>query len=149
MSTTNFPKVAKVAKPIQGPGLKVQGVVILQFLLIFIVEAFEFQFTKVGRITGIAIWIAFFGALYLGRRGTSFAAVVNPPIAFFFSTIILMITIGGVGLHVTKIGLDLVTSLSGASFYLISGAALGWAIHFFKAYKEKRENKEQLLSSSL
>ena len=146
MSTTNFPNVPKVTKPIQGPGLTNPGVVVLQFVLIFLIEAFEFQFTKVGRITGIAIWVAFFGALFLGRRGTSFAAVVNPPIAFFFSTIVLMVTIGGVGLHVTKIGLDLVTSLSGVSFYLISGAAIGWAVHFFKSYKEK---KDALLTSSL
>lgn len=142
--TTTLPKVAK---PIHGPGLTVPGVVLLQFVLIFLVEAFEYQFTKVGRITGIALWIAFFGALFLGRKGTSFAAVVNPPISFFFSTIILMISIGGVGLHVSKIGLDLVTSLSGVSFYLITGAALGWAIHFFKAFREK--NEAELLSSSL
>ncbi|MEI6867371.1 MAG: hypothetical protein WCK62_02620 [Actinomycetes bacterium] len=126
------------ARPIKGPGLTMPGVVILQFLIIFLAEAIEYKFTKVGLITGIAILVAFAGALYLGRTGTSFAAVVNPPIAFLISTIILMITIGGTGLHVTKIGLDLVTSLAGVAPFLAFGAAAGWVLHLAIIRKERK-----------
>lgn len=124
-------------KPIKGPGLTVAGVIILQFLLILIVQLFEYTFTKVGIISGIAISIAFAGGLYLGRPGTSFSAVVNPPIAFLAATIISMVTVGGSGMHVTKIGLDLVTSLAGVAPFLVIGAAIGWPIHLVKARRER------------
>ena len=130
MSTMTPKAIALPKKPLAGPGLTVPGVVILQFLIIFLFEAFEFAFTKVGLFTGIAILISIGGGLYLGRTGTSLAIAVNPPLAFFFSTILLMVTIGGVGLHVTKIGLDLVTSLSGVAPYLITGAVIAWIAHF-------------------
>ena len=45
------------SKAVKGPGLKVPGVVVLQFLLIFIFEAFEYTFTKVGFFTGLAILV--------------------------------------------------------------------------------------------
>ena len=66
-------------KAVKGPGLKVPGVIVLQFLLIFIFEALEYTFTKVGFFTGLAILVSFLGGLYLGRPGTSFTNAVNPP----------------------------------------------------------------------
>ncbi len=137
MSTMTTKAIALPKKPLTGPGLTVPGVVILQFLIIFLFEAFEFAFTKVGLFTGIAILISIGGGLYLGRTGTSLAIAVNPPLAFFFSTILLMVTIGGVGLHVTKIGLDLVTSLSGVAPYLITGAVIAWIAHFTLAVRNR------------
>jgi hypothetical protein len=120
--TTEIRQPAKPLKPIKGPGLTNAGVILLQFLVILVAEAFEYQFTKVGVITGIALLFAFFGAIYLGRPGTAFAAVVNPPIAFFCSTIFLMATIGGTGLHLTKIGVDLIANLGGVAPFLAIGA---------------------------
>ena len=73
------------SKAVKGPGLKVPGVVILQFLLIFIFEALEYTFTKVGFFTGLAIFVSFLGGLYLGRPGTSYTNAVNPPISFLIS----------------------------------------------------------------
>ena len=139
MSETTLPPLKK--KPISGPGLTVPGVVILQFLVIFLFEALEFQFTKVGLFTGIAILISIAGGFYLGRKGTSLAIAVNPPIAFFISTIILMVTIGGVGLHLSKIGLDLVTSLSGVAPFLICGAVISWLIHFAFQIRDRGARK--------
>ena len=141
MSTTTAMAIALPKKPIAGPGLTVPGVVILQFLVIFLFEAIEFSFTKVGLLTGIAILLAIGGGLYLGRTGTSLAVAVNPPLAFFFSTILLMVTIGGVGLHVTKIGLDLVTSLSGVAPYLITGAVIAWIAHFTLSIRNRPSEK--------
>ena len=81
----------RVANPIKGhrnSGLKAPGVVLLQFLLILIFETFEYSFTKVGIFTGLAILAAFAGGLILGRTGTAFSAVVTPPLAFLFATLI-------------------------------------------------------------
>jgi hypothetical protein len=125
--TQNLPK------PIKGKGLTVPGVVILQFLLIFLIESLEFAITKVGLMTGIALLLAFFGGIYLGRSGTSLASAVNPPIAFFLSTVIDIALLGGASLQISKIGLDLVTSLAGVAPYLVIGAVLAWISHFIKS----------------
>ena len=118
-------------KPIQGRGLTNPGVVILQFLFILFIETCEYSFSQVGIITGVAILVALFGGLYLGREGTSFASVVNPPIAFFLSTIVLIGTVGGAGLHVARFGLDLVTSLGAGAPYLAISALIGWSYYFW------------------
>ena len=131
-------------KPIKGPGLTVPGVIVLQFLLILVAEFVEYRFTKVGVITGVALLISFAGGLYLGRTGTSYSAVVNPPISFLVATIFLMITVGGVGLKVTKIGLDLVTSLAGVAPFLVIGAGVGWIIHLLKMRSENRKTSQSM-----
>ena len=49
-----------INSPIKGPGLTKPGVVILQFLVIFLFEAVEILFrNSLGIITCLAIWIAF------------------------------------------------------------------------------------------
>ena len=127
------------SKAVKGPGLKVPGIVILQFLLIFIFEAFEYTFTKVGFFTGLAILVSFLGGLYLGRPGTSFTNAVNPPIAFLISTLLIMATIGGTGFSPGKIGLELITTLSSVAPWLITGAVISWAAHFALMRKYARK----------
>ncbi len=118
------------SKAVKGPGLKVAGVIILQFLLIFIFEILEYIFTKVGFFTGLAILVAFLGGLYLGRPGTSYTNAVNPPIALLVSTLIIMATVGGIGFSPSKVGLELITTLSAVAPWLITGAVIAWAAHF-------------------
>jgi len=127
------------SKAVKGPGLKVPGVVILQFLLIFIFEVFEYTFTKVGFFTGLAILVSFLGGLYLGRPGTSFTNAVNPPIAFLISTLFIIATIGGTGFSVGKVGLELITTLSAVAPWLITGAIIAWAAHFALMRKYSRK----------
>lgn len=124
-------------KPIKGAGLTNPGVVILQFLIILLFETIEYSVGKVGIITGLAIIVAIAGGFYLGRPGTSFTAVVNPPIVFFFCTIVLIATLGGAGVHVAKFGLDLVTTLGGAAPYLVVGTVVGWGYHLWSNRKPK------------
>jgi hypothetical protein len=120
-----------INSPIKGPGLTKPGVIILQFLVIFIFEAVEIIFrSSLGIITAIAIWIAFFGAIYLGRVGTLYVAAVSPPISLLISSIILMPTLGGGSFSPTKLLLDLVSGLAAISFYLLSGAAITWFLWF-------------------
>lgn len=124
-------------KPIKGRGLTSAGVVVLQFLLILLVETIEYSATKVGIITGIALILAVLGGFYLGRPGTTFATVVNPPIAFFISTILLIATVGGAKFHITKFSVDLVRSLGGAAPYLGVATVAGWGWHLWVARKAK------------
>jgi competence transcription factor ComK len=84
-----------INSPIKGPGLTKPGVVILQFVVIFFFEAIEILFrNSLGIITCLAIWIAFFGAIYLGRAGTAYVTAVAPPISLLISSILLMPTLG-------------------------------------------------------
>ena len=135
-------------KPIIGAGLTNAGVVVLQFLLILLFETVEYSVGKVGIITGIAIVLAIAGGFYLGRPGTSFATVVNPPIAFFITTIILISTIGGAGLHVAKFGLDLVQTLGGAAPYLVIATVAGWGWHWWQNRKSSVEVKDTFFDDS-
>jgi hypothetical protein len=97
--------------------------------------------SNVGFITGLAIWAAYYGALIYGRSGTTYVAVVNPPIAFAFATLFLLPTVGGISLSFTRIGIDLVTGLASVAPFLISGSLFGWW-HYFK-------ERKALLSSGL
>lgn len=131
-----------VKNPIKGAGLTKPGIVILQFALIAFVAAIEIFFrANVGFLTGIAIWIAYYGSLIYGRPGTTFVAVVNPPIALAFAILLLLPTVGGFSLSATRLGIDLVTGLASVAPFLITGALFGWWFYF-------REQKRSLSSGS-
>jgi hypothetical protein len=122
-----------INSPIKGPGLTKPGVIVLQFLVIFLFQAVELFFrSSLGIITAIAIWIAFFGAIYLGRSGTLYVAAVSPPISLLITSFILMPTVGGGSFAPTKFLVDLVSGLASISFYLLSGAAITWFLWFKK-----------------
>ena len=134
-----------INSPIKGPGLTKPGVVILQFLVIFVFEAIELIFrNSLGIITCLAIWIAFFGAIYLGRVGTAYVTAVAPPVSLLLASIILMPTVGGGSFAPTKLLIDLVAGLASVSFYLLSGAAVAWFIWF---RKERNLNTQSFSSS--
>jgi hypothetical protein len=134
-----------INSPLKGPGLTKPGVIILQFLVIFLFEAVEILFrNSLGIITCLAIWIAFFGAIYLGRPGTAYVTAVAPPVSLLISSIILMPTLGDGSFAPTKLLIDLVAGLASVSFYLLSGAAIAWFIWF----KKERNLNNQSLSSS-
>jgi len=128
--------LSNVKKPIKGRGLKAPGIVILQFLLIFLFEALEYAVFKVGFWTGLALLVSYGGGIYLGRKGTSLTNAINPPIAFVFSTILILATIGGAGFHPAKIGLEFISALSGVAPYMIFGAAFAWIAHFAISKRE-------------
>lgn len=138
MSTT---EVREFKKPIKGPGLKAPGVVLVQFLFIFLLEAFDLQFISsandpmTGWFTGIALVLSFIGGLYLGRTGTAYASAVNPPISFLIATVFLLITIGGTGLHPTSFGPAIIKSLAQEAPFLIVGAVIGWGGYFARRKK--------------
>ena len=145
MSFNNLP----INKPIKGPGLTKAGVVVLQFLVIFLSAAIELLFRhSYGVVVGLALWIAFFGGIYLGRNGTAYVNAVAPPISLLIISFLLMPTIGGGSLKPTKFLLDLIAGLSAVAFYLISGAAVAWFIWYKKERVSNSINESNSLTSS-
>ena len=139
MRVTN-PMRTKV--PIQGAGLTKPGVAILQFLFIFFIGFIETLFRHgFGLLTGLAIWVAYYGALVYGRTGTTYVSVVNPPIALALAVVILLPTVGGISLSISRLGVDLFSGLASVAPFLITGALFGWWYYF--------KEKKRLLPSSL
>ena len=132
--TSSLPQ-PPIKNPIKGAGLTKPGIVILQFVFIAFVALIEIFFrSNVGFLTGIAIWASYYGALIYGRPGTTYVAVVNPPIAFGAASILLLPTVGGFSLSITRLGVDLVSGLASVAPFLLSGALFGWW-HYFKERK--------------
>lgn len=130
------PKKFNPKKKIQGPGLTKPGIVILQSLFISLLMAIEIAIRgNVGIITGVGLWLAFGGAIYLGRAGTVFTSVVTPPITFAVMIIVLLPTLGGSTLRVSRFALDLVSGLAGIAPFLVTGALVGWVIYFARERK--------------
>jgi len=130
------PKRLDPKNRIQGPGLTKQGVAILQALWIALLMAVEIALRgNVGFITGVAIWIAYAGGIHLGRSGTIFTAVVTPPIAFAMTIVLLLPTLGGSTLRISRFALDLVSGLAGIAPFLVTGALVGWVIFFARQRK--------------
>jgi len=112
--TSNLPQ-PPIKNPIKGAGLTKPGIVILQFVFISFVALIEIFFrSNVGFLTGIAIWASYYGALIYGRPGTTYVAVVNPPIAFGAAAILLLPTVGGFSLSITRLGVDLFGARAGS-----------------------------------
>ena len=129
MST--FQKVA-----IQGPGLKKEGVVVLQTLFIGFFVLVESVFRNgVGIITGIAICAAMYGSLRFGRPGTTYVSVVTPPLAFAATS--LLTTIVLVGFRPSRVGIDFIAALASEAPFLIVSALYGWFVYFNQKAKKK------------
>jgi hypothetical protein len=132
------PKRLDPKRRIQGPGLTKPGVAILQTFFIALFMAIEIAIRgNVGFLTGIALWIAFAGGIYLGRAGTIFTSVVTPPIAFAIMIVTLLPTLGGSTLRISRFALDLVSGLAGIAPFLVSGALVGWVIYFARERQTK------------
>lgn len=138
MKTSSSARQLNPKAKIQGPGLTKPGVAILQTLFISLVIAIEILIrSNVGFLTGLSLWIAFAGGIYLGRSGTIFTSVVTPPLAFAISIVILLPTLGGSTLRLSRFALDLVSGLASIAPFMVSGAAIGWVIYFAKEAKRK------------
>lgn len=137
---SGFQKVA-----IQGPGLKKEGVVVLQTLFIGFFVFIESVFRNgVGVISGIAICAAMYGSLHFGRPGTTYVSVVTPPLAFAATS--LLTTIVLVGFRPSRIGIDFIAALASEAPFLIISALYGWFIYFNQKAKRKPFKSENRTS---
>jgi hypothetical protein len=131
MSTTTVKKPS-----LSGPGLKKQGVVVLQTLFIFIFSWLEMWIRNgAGALTGLILCLVTYGGVSYGRTGTRYVSAVTPPLAFAATTLIYIFISDG--LHPARIGIDFIAALASVAPYLLISALYGW----FMFFNEKAKNR--------
>ena len=126
---------------IQGPGLKKEGIVVLQTLFIGFFVFIEMTIrTGVGILTGIAICAALFGSLRLGRPGTTYVSVVTPPLAFAGSVLAMIIL--REGLRPSRVGIDFIAALASEAPFLIIAALYGWFVYLNQKAKSRPSKRK-------
>jgi hypothetical protein len=132
MSTTahNRPKIS-------GPGLKKEGVVVLQSLFIALFAGLELLIRSgAGIVSGLIICIVLFGGIRFGRSGTTYVAVVTPPLAFAATVITYLILT--VGISPSRLGIDFIASLASIAPYLLVSALYGWFMFLNERAKARK-----------
>ena len=125
---------------IQGPGLKKQGIVVLQLLFIGFFVLVEMTIrTGVGILTGIAICAATFASIRFGRPGTTYVSVVTPPLAFDGSALLLTILLDG--FRPSRVCIDFIAALASEAPFLIISALNGWFVYLNEKAKAKPSKK--------
>lgn len=132
MSTTT------AAKPlIKGPGLKKEGVVVLQSLFIALFAGFELLIRSgAGIVSGLIICVVLYGGLRFGRQGTTYVSVVTPPLAY--AATVLLYLILSVGFKPSRLGIDFVASLASIAPYLLVSALYGWFVFLNEKAKARK-----------
>ena len=120
-----------------GPGLKKEGVVILQTFFIALFAGFELLIRSgAGIVSGVIICAVLFGGIRFGRSGTAYVAVVTPPLAFAATVITYLILT--VGISPTRLGLDFIASLASIAPYLLVSALYGWFMFLNEKAKARK-----------
>lgn len=114
---------------ISKKGLTKPGVVVLQTFFIGLLSVIEVVFRHgIGVFTGVMICIAVFGTIRFGRAGTEYVSAATAPLAF--ATVTFVATALVDGFHISKVGVDFISSLASAAPYLLVAAAYGWFSYF-------------------
>jgi len=125
---------------IQGPGLKKQGIIILQLLFIGFFVFVEMTIrTGVGILTGIAICAATFASIRFGRPGTTYVSVVTPPLAFAGTALLFTILLDG--FRPSRVGIDFIAALASEAPFLIISALYGWFVYLNERAKGRPSKK--------
>jgi hypothetical protein len=126
-----------IKKPaLTGPGLKKQGVVVLQSFFIFIFVWLEMWIRGgAGILSGLVIALVTYGGVAYGRTGTRYVTAVTPPLAYAATTFIY--TIVSDGLRPSRVGIDFIASLASVAPFLLISALYGW----FMYLNEKAKNR--------
>jgi hypothetical protein len=124
---------------ITGPGLKKQGIVVIQAFFIGFFTFIELWLRSgVGIITGLVILACFYGGIRFGRPGTTYVAVVTPPLAFAAAAIFWTLIFDG--FRPSRVGIDVIAALASEAPFLIIGAIYGWFV-FLNAKAKKKPPK--------
>jgi hypothetical protein len=129
---------AATAKPlIKGPGLKKEGVVILQTFFIALFAGFELLLRSgAGIVSGVIVCVVLYGGLRFGRTGTTYVSVVTPPLAFALTVFIYLILADGI--KPSRLGLDFIASLASIAPYLLVSAIYGWFVFLNEKAKARK-----------
>ena len=132
MSTT-----AQGLPKISGPGLKKEGVVVLQSFFIALFAGIELLIRSgAGIVSGVILCLVLFGGIRFGRNGTTYVAVVTPPLAFAATVLLYLLLTDGI--NPSRLGLDFIASLAGIAPYLLASALYGWFIFFNEKAKARK-----------
>lgn len=132
MSTT-----AQSRPKISGPGLKKEGVVVLQTLFIALFAGLELLIRSgAGIVSGLIICVVLYGGIRFGRSGTTYVSVVTPPLAF--AATVLLYLILNVGFKPSRLGIDFVASLASIAPYLLVSALYGWFVFLNEKAKARK-----------
>ena len=127
---------------IKGPGLKKEGVVVLQTFFIAFFAGIELLIRSgAGIVSGLIICVVLYGGLRFGRTGTTYVSVVTPPLAF--AATVLLYLILTVGIKPSRLGLDFIASLASIAPYLLVSAIYGWFV-FLNEKAKARKPKPRL-----
>lgn len=127
---------------IQGPGLKKQGIVVLQTFFISFFALIELIFRHgTGSITGIFILLVTFGAVKFGRTGTRYVSVVTPPLAL--AGIVLLYGLLSSGFSPARIGVDFISNIASQAPFLLVMSLYGWFMYFNEKAKGRPSRKKR------
>lgn len=122
---------------ISGPGLKKQGVVVLQ---IFFISLFTFAELSLrsgtGILTGLVIVVVTFGGIRFGRPGTRYVSVVTPPLVL--GAVVTVYYVMADGLSLARLGIDIVAALASVGPWLLAAAVYGWFMFFNEKAKSRK-----------
>jgi hypothetical protein len=89
-----------------------------------------------GIISGFILALVLFGGIRFGRKGTTYVAVVTPPLAF--AATVLLYQILSIGLRPSRLGLEFIASLASIAPYLMASALYGWFIFLNEKAKSRK-----------
>ena len=125
---------------ISGPGLKKEGVVILQTLFIALFSLLELWLRNgVGIVTGLVLCLSVYAGIRFGRKGTRYVSVVTPPLAFALTLFIY--AIASHGISISRVGIDFVAGLASVAPFLIISALYGGFMFFNEKAKARPSRK--------
>lgn len=129
-------KIALKKPVLPGPGLKKEGIVVLQILAIALFTFAElFVRGGAGIISGLVILLVTYGGVEYGRTGTRYVTAVTPPLAY--AATVLFYTIMTDGLRISRVGVDFIASLASVAPFLLIAALYGW----YQFLNEKAKNR--------
>ncbi len=122
---------------ITGPGLKKQGVVVLQIFFIALFTFAELVLRSgTGILTGLVIVVTTFGGIRFGRPGTRYVSVVTPPLVL--GAVVTIYYILANGFAITRVGIDILASLASVGPWLLAAAIYGWFMFFNEKAKARK-----------
>ena len=125
---------------ISGPGLKKEGVVVLQTLFIALFTLLELWIRSgVGIVTGLVLCVSVFAGIRFGRKGTRYVSVVTPPLAF--AATVFIYAIASHGISISRVGIDFVAALASVAPFLILSALYGWFMFLNEKAKSRPSRK--------
>jgi hypothetical protein len=122
---------------ITGPGLKKQGVVVLQILFISLFALVELIFRSgPGVLTGLVIVVTTFGGIRFGRPGTRYVSAVTPPLVLGAVVSIYFLITNG--LAISRLGIDILAALASVGPWLLAAALYGWFMFLNEKAKTRK-----------